>query len=132
MVFKRKRIPDTPYAEMSLSEVIKEFLISKLPRQKEKISTESINAKPQIKEDEINHIAIVLDGVVEDVMRAQNRLAALLLSNPDFVEFDPTQDRPQIGETLYKDGKFINPLNQLMTDEEIESTLKKMGAVDED
>ena len=57
--------------------------------------------------EEIGYLAIVLDGVVEDVMRAQPRLVALLLSNPEFVEFDPEKDRPQIGQTKYQNGTFI-------------------------
>ena len=98
-----------------------------MPRQKQKISDEPIASHPKIPEDQITHIAIVLDGVVEDVMRAQNRLAALVLSQPQFIEFDPNSDRPQIGETRYVDGKFEYPVKELMTDEEINNTLKDMG-----
>jgi hypothetical protein len=55
---------------------------------------------------QINHLAIVLDGNVEEVMRAQNRLAALLLSSPDFVEFDPKVQKVSVGYK-FEDGKFI-------------------------
>lgn len=57
---------------------------------------------------EINHIAVVLDGTVEEVIRAQNRLAALFLSNPQFVEFDPEQIKPTIGWG-YNGERFIDP-----------------------
>jgi hypothetical protein len=38
-------------------------------------------------------------------MRAQNRLAALLLSQPLIVEFDPEQVKPNIGWS-YKEEEF--------------------------
>jgi hypothetical protein len=57
----------------------------------------------------INHIAVVLDEEVQEVIRAENRLAALLLSQPEFIEFDPeSENKPRLGST-YKDGIFINP-----------------------
>lgn len=121
-----------PYREMSLGQLLRLFIISRLPKQKEKVSDEPIHIMPELKESEVNHIAIVLDGVVEDVMRAQNRLAALLLSEPVFVEFDPAQDRPQIGITKYRNGKFEDPANDLMTEQELAETLKSMkGLKDE-
>lgn len=116
-----------PYSEMSLRQLIKQLIISRLPRKKEKISEEPIEITPPIPEEDINYIAIVLDGVVEDVMRAQNRLAALLLSEPIFIEFDPKKDRPQIGETKYSQGKFHYPLQELMTDDEISRVIKDKG-----
>lgn len=118
-----------PYREMSIKELVKIFIISRLPKQKQKMSEESIVNMPEIPDSDINYIAIVLDGVVEDVMRAQNRLAALLLSEPTFVEFDPKKDRPQIGTTRYENEKFAYPEQQLMTDEELKKTLKSMGDV---
>jgi hypothetical protein len=55
---------------------------------------------------EINHLAIVLDGKVQDVMRTQNRMAALLLSEPQFILFDPKETQIGIGYD-YIDGKFV-------------------------
>lgn len=58
--------------------------------------------------DEISYIAIVVDGKVADVMRAQPRMASILLSQPLFVEFDPENGtRPMVNDE-YKDGKFIH------------------------
>jgi hypothetical protein len=57
---------------------------------------------------EINSLAVVLDGRVEEVLRAQNRLAALFLSGPEFVQFDPEVEQPTIG-WLYENGVFSNP-----------------------
>lgn len=47
----------------------------------------------------INHIAIVLDGKVEEVIHTENRMAALLLSEPQFVEFEEGANVPTIGWT---------------------------------
>lgn len=126
-MFKKKNHKNKPYVEMSTGQLIRHWLISKLPQQKEKIADQKIIEPVKFPNDDINYIAIVLDGVVEDVMRAQNRLAALLLSNPEFIEFDPKFDKPQIGVTRFKDGKFEQPLEELMTDEEISKTLEGMG-----
>ena len=106
-MFKRKPIKNTPLVEMSLVDLLKQFIISKLPKPKKEVSHKHANHQPRIPEDEITHIAIILDGVVEDVMRTQNRLAALLLSDPEFVEFDILEHKPQIGLTKYKDGTFF-------------------------
>lgn len=124
---KKKHTTKLPYHQMSFWQLIRQLIISRLPRQKEKISDEPIIPEPSIPKDQISYIAIVLDGVVEDVMRAQNRLAALLLSNPEFVEFDPESNRVHIGHTRYSDGKFSNEGPPLMTDNEIEDTLRRMG-----
>lgn len=121
-----------PYNEMSFGQLVKQLIISRLPKQKQKMSDDPIVVAPDIPEEEINYIAIVLDGVVEDVMRTQNRLAALLLSEPIFVEFDPKQDRPQIGETKYSEGKFHYPQNELMTEDEVSKILKGMNSKNED
>lgn len=127
---KKHNRPEVPYTQMTTWQLIRAFIISKLPVRKEKVSDNKIFPQPKIPEESVNYIAIVLDGVVEDVMRAQNRLAALLLSNPDFVEFDPKTDRPQIGQTRYVDGKFetISNKEMLMSDDQIKNTLKNMGA----
>ena len=56
----------------------------------------------------INHIAVVLDGRVEEVIHTENRMAALLLSEPQFIEFEETGVIPTIGWTW--DGeKFVAP-----------------------
>ena len=104
---KSKHIPGTNIHQLSTLDLIREFLIARIPTQKEKLDNKSLfEPPPPPPSEEITYLAIVLDGIVEDVMRAQPRLAALLLSNPEFIEFNPTTDRPQIGETKYKDGTF--------------------------
>lgn len=85
-------------------------IISKIKKKKvsEKQSAFSNTPPPQPQGIAINHIAVVLDGRVEEVIRAENRLAALFLSNPTFVEFDPNKERPTIGWT-YDGESFGNP-----------------------
>ncbi len=97
-----------PYEEMSTLDLIKSYLISRLPRGKEKLiaQQEKINNPPE--EIVINYLAVILDDNVEEVLRCQNRLAALLLSNPSFVEFDPQKEYPIVGLTKYTDGKFVS------------------------
>ncbi len=116
------------YHEMKTSELFRAYLISKLPKGKQKLirQQEEINSPP--KNISINYLAVVLDGVVEDVLRCQNRLAALLLSEPDFVEFDPLKERPIVGLTLYSEGEFSTPKNEdhNLSEEKINNLLKNL------
>jgi hypothetical protein len=104
-----KKRSNKPYEQMTTLELLKSYLISKLPRGKQKLvqEQEEINSPP--KDIPINYIAVVLDDNVEEVIRCENRLAALLLSNPIFVEFDPKKDYPVIGLTKYINEKFVGP-----------------------
>ena len=89
------------YSTMDL--IKKKFFAKK--QFKEKIPVVSEHIQPSLKA-EINYIAVVLDGEVQEVLRAQNRLTALLLSEPQFIEFNPEDIRPEIG-WLYDGEKFI-------------------------
>jgi hypothetical protein len=88
----------------STLDLIKKKLFSK-KKFKEKMPV-SNNHTPPPKGAKINYLAIILDGEVQEIMRAQNRLTALLLSEPKFVEFDPEETQPEIG-WLYDEEKFI-------------------------
>lgn len=57
----------------------------------------------------VSTIAVVLDNKVEEVLMAEGRLAALLLSNPEFVEVKEN-NRPQIGWEY--DGEDFFPLKK--------------------
>ena len=57
---------------------------------------------------EVVTVAVVLDGEVQEVLRMQDRMAALFLSEPQFVEVDPDTPRPTLGWT-YADGAFTPP-----------------------
>lgn len=56
----------------------------------------------------INTIAVVLDGQVQEVIRAENRMTALLLSSPEFVVVDGISPTPTIGWE-YSNGEFFSP-----------------------
>jgi hypothetical protein len=80
---------------------------------KKKLKRKKIH-KHDVKRDDMplldssaNHIAVILDGEVQEILRAENRLTALFLSDPEFVEFDPNKVYPRIG-WKYIDGNFIN------------------------
>jgi hypothetical protein len=109
------------HANITTLDLIKRYLDSKIPKPKQKAENPNISLLPNNAED-INYIAIVLDGVVEDVIRTQNRMAALLLSEPTFVEFDPGTTYPQIGITEYKDGVFSKTAEQNNPNQENEES----------
>ncbi len=54
----------------------------------------------------VNYIAVVLDDKIVEVLRANDKLGDILLSNPVFVPFSPQEDNVRVGH-LYVDGKFI-------------------------
>lgn len=54
----------------------------------------------------VYHIAVVLDNKVQEIVRADSKMAALFLSEPIFVEFDPALEAVDIG-TDYVDGKLV-------------------------
>ena len=108
-MFKKKKKEELPYRVLKTSELLRRYLLSKLPQQRIPLEDFSKQlSKLPIPDSEINHLAIILDGTVEDVMRAQNRLAALLLSNPEFIEFNPQEEQLVLGKTKYVNGEFLN------------------------
>lgn len=88
--------------QLNTWDLVKAFLFKNKINQK--MPLENTENQPTVVNN-VNHIAIVLDGEVQEIIRAQNRLAALFLSNPEFVEFDLKEVHPQIG-WKYTDGKF--------------------------
>ena len=83
------------FFDNKFGKVIKEDAFSKAP-------------VPAPQNAEINYVAIVLDGYVQEVIRAENKLAALLLSGPEFIGIKDAPDRPTIGWS-YSDGVFEKP-----------------------
>lgn len=107
--WRRRRSVPKPHNYITTWELFRRYLASKIPQPKESVSANNESmlnyAPPNI---QINHIAMVIDGKVEEVIRAQNKLAAMLLSNPTFVDFDPNEIYPVLGQTECIDGKLIN------------------------
>lgn len=116
------------YEEMTTIELIKSFIISKLPRGKQKLINQQKTANNPPENISINYIAVVLDENVEEVLRCENRLAALLLSEPTFVEFDPKTNYPKTGLTKYVDGNFVNLEEQKnsLTEDKIQKLLDNL------
>lgn len=56
------------------------------------------------------HLALVLDGVVLDIMHMPDRLGAILLSNPTIVSVEvDTPLSPQVGWNYSEDTGFTPP-----------------------
>jgi len=108
---KTKSVKRHTHNTISTMDLIKRYLDSKIPAkfQKQPAVDQSISLLNK-SNGAINHIAVVPDGRVEEVIRAQNRMTALLLSNPTFIEFDPAEVYPVLGVTEYVDGKFTETL----------------------
>jgi hypothetical protein len=54
-------------------------------------------------------IAIILDGEVQEVMTTETRLAALLLSNPIFVDISKREGHTHVGDPYDEEsGEFLN------------------------
>ena len=91
-----------------------QYLIKKWKQNRAPINKESVvdnqAMPPEPSGVVIATIAVVLDGEVQEVIRAQDRMAALFLSSPSFVEIEESKDpKPTIG-WIYKDGKFTPPV----------------------
>lgn len=96
------------YHVMKTSDLIRTFLLSKMPIVKTSVANQNISLLNSVaQQNELNYIAICIDGHVQDVIRMQNRMAAMILSDPEFVLFDPKQGYPEIGVTEVVDGKLV-------------------------
>jgi hypothetical protein len=111
MFKKNKKVPKL-YHEMTTVELLKIWIMSKLPRYKESVARDQriLMTNPTLPPPNVSHIAIVLDGVVEDVILCQDRLSALLLSNPIFVMVDQ-DNKPTVGVTKYINNKFVEKVS---------------------
>jgi hypothetical protein len=69
------------------------------------------------KKSKIYEVAIVLDGEVQDIIRTEVRLAALLLSNPLFLDITDLDKKPIIGN-LYNEE--TEEFNEAVKDQETE------------
>lgn len=91
-----------------------------------KIEKESVyldGQPPAPLNSDITTIAIVLDNEVQEVVRAEGRLTALLLSEPQFIEVDEDAPRPTIG-WIYEDNKFKPPVQDIKIEENPEDMNK--------
>lgn len=114
------------YREMSTIELIKKYIASKIktPPNKQSYYNRDKDVPEPPKDVNINHIAVVLDGRVEEIVRCQNRLAALLLSEPIFVEYDPEQINVKVGTTEYVSDKLVNVEEPIISKEEMDRLIE--------
>jgi hypothetical protein len=67
-----------------------------------------------------NHIAIIVDNEVVDVIHCDEKLGAILLSDPTFISISaPSENSPTTGWS-YIDGKFIKRVYKKETDTPVE------------
>jgi hypothetical protein len=100
----------TEVIHLTTWQLLKLWIFKKSQPKPEKININS-NKTPVIPSDmEITSIAVILDGEVQEILRAENRLSALLLSDPEFIEFNPDEVIPAIG-WAYDGTSFIQPLD---------------------
>jgi hypothetical protein len=95
---------------LSTWDIIKAWF-SKRKRFENKQSLLNNAVPPEPFGEKILSIAIVLDEEVQEIIRAQHNLASLFLSNPSFIEIDPSwniEDKPSVG-WKYIDGRFFKP-----------------------
>ena len=83
----------------------------KKPKMHKQSLSESI-VPPEPSGVNINSIAIVLDDEVQEVIRTEDRLAALLLSSPIFVQFFPEKDEHVGIGTKYIEDEFVFEKNE--------------------
>ena len=103
-------VPDT-VQKISTLDLIKKAVLETLERKKagKKPATTTRGFTPDFnKMSDISYLAIVVDNEVVDIMRAQPKLTAMLLSNPTVVKFDPEEIQVQPG-FLYEDNKLKQP-----------------------
>lgn len=77
--------------------------------QKAKTAKEGFNDPKQMHSDiEIYQVAVILDGQVQDIIKTEARMAAMLLSDPIFVDISNMDPRPGIN-TAYdvEKGGFL-------------------------
>lgn len=90
-----------------------QYLLGKARRSKiEKKPLYSNTPPPAPVGENINTIAVILDGEVQEMLSTLDRMAALFLSEPTFALVPKDLDAaPQIG-WAYKDGTFSPPTAQ--------------------
>jgi len=94
---------------ISTLDLIKKAILESLERKrrakKPVVSREGFMPDFDIMQD-ISFIAIIVDGEVQDVMRAQPRLTSILMAKPSFVRFNPEEVKVRPGDK-YDGATFV-------------------------
>jgi hypothetical protein len=102
-------------------------MIFKKKNRIEKINPKTDNfkePKPYHEEKKIYSIALVLDNEVQDILRTEERLWAMLMSNPVIVDITDNETRPQLNwEYNEETGEFTNPNAIQPNNEEDQSSI---------
>jgi len=102
-------------------------MIFKKKNRIEKINPKTDNFKePKTyhEEKKIYSIALVLDNEVQDILRTEERLWAMLMSNPVIVDITDNETRPQLNwEYNEETGEFTNPNAIQPNNEEDQSSI---------
>ena len=88
-----------------IKKAVLEYLERKNRVKRSVVSKEGFMPDFEIMQD-ISFIAIVVEGEVQDVMRAQPRLTSILMAQPTFVRFNPEEVKVRPGDT-YDGSNFV-------------------------
>ena len=111
--FRRIYGPRLPGNGFSLLAIIKHSLIrrylqKKYPKESAYLDTSWKTDVPRhLSERKFNYLAIVYDGVVEEMIRVDDVTAKFLLGGAELVLYDP-EDTPVKKKMLYIEDQFIN------------------------
>lgn len=98
---------------LSTGQLLKMWLQKKVGTTKKQPAVHDHKAAPAAPaHGQVNTIAIVLDGEVQEVIRAEHRLTALMLSDPEFILVKTGTPKPTIG-WKYIDGEFKDPYEEV-------------------
>lgn len=92
--------------EMTLRQFFKITLIDRFILKKQQKYKVEHGKVVELVEPKVYHLAVVLDEHVHEVLRVNEHLADILLSQPKFVEFTK-DDHVHPGRTDYVDGQFF-------------------------
>jgi hypothetical protein len=87
------------------------YIERKNAKKQSAISSSSFMPDMSIMQD-ISFLAIVVDGEVQDVMRAQPKLTSILMAEPQFIKFDPNQIQVFPGDK-YNGSEFVKSSSDL-------------------
>lgn len=126
---------DANYIQLTTLDVIKSLIIDKLILGKDGAQAyhdlQVKHAEKEARKNPRNNfepekikaytLAIVLDGKVVEIMRAEQKLADILYANPEFVVFSPSETKVSIGDA-YVNGRFVSEQGRSTEDTTTEPT----------
>lgn len=108
-ISKREKVviaKDPDLIEMTLRQFFKITLLNRFILKKQGRYALERGKVVELQEPKVYHLAVVLDEHVHEVLRVNEKLADILLSQPKFVEFTK-DDHVHPGRTDYVDGQFF-------------------------